>query len=135
MKETVVGRAIPASPSTDRDLGIAHEPDTKFRDVRHRAGEAFRNLHRSKKPKQKQQFPVHPPGATIVASTDDGGRKYILVDIVDFDAERRNKYYGIVKKASFDCDRIGRIVTVEESFGWFWGWKLENLSSVDVIWK
>jgi hypothetical protein len=54
-----------------------------------------------------------------------------FTEIIDFDISNRN-YFGIVRKASFDCERIGRIVGLER---WVFGWMIENLQEKDIKWQ
>ena len=123
------------SPITDIDMGIAHESDTKFRDVRQKATDEIRNLHKSKKKKSGTEFILYDIGTLVVASSHrrSNNKSYILVEIIDFDVSKRN-YFGIVRKASFDYERVGRMVIVDPMFGWSFHWKIENLQEKDIRW-
>jgi len=123
------------SPITDTDMGIAHESSTKFRDVRAKATDEIRNLHKSKKKKRGTEFVLYDIGTVLVASRHirSNNKEYILLEIIDFDVSEKD-YFGIVQKASFGYERIGRIVTVNPMYGWSFGWKIENLQEKDIKW-
>ena len=116
-------------------MGIAHESSTKFRDVRAKATDEIRNLHKSKKKKKGTEFILYDIGTLVVASSHrrSNNKNYALIEVVDFDVSER-KYFGIVVKASFDYDRIGRIVSFEEGQGWCFGWQIEKIKEEDVRW-
>jgi len=129
------------SPTTDKDLGIAHSPwgigDDKFRAVRQKAQEERQELkHRSKKDKTVK-VPEHSPGDRVVVTVGYRDRAYRLIEVVDFSGEGPrhsfrewlHDYYGILLKSTIkdDFGRIGRLCT-------FSGGRAAHVEENDIRW-
>lgn len=123
------------NPITDTHLGIDSNAD-KFSQVRQRAKDDY--IFRKAKRNKQEKLPRYKVGERVVLShyTKGGNKKYILVDIVDFNSGRFvYDYYGIILKSSVkDFDRIGRLIFFNGGTSWNFNWSPANIPEDAVKW-
>lgn len=124
------------NPITDTHLGIDSNAD-RFSEVRQRAKEDY-TFRKAKRNKQ-EKLPRYKEGERVVLShyTKGGSKKYVLVEIVDFNPGRFIwDYYGIVLKSTVkDYDRIGRLLYFNNDVWPDFNWAPANVPEDAVKWR
>jgi hypothetical protein len=113
------------SPVTDKTLGIAHDYDiNRFSEVRARAKDEERELHKKSKRNKKIKLPKYEVRENVILSRTSHSQHifYYLVEVIDFEETYNEsfQYFAILKNTTDPkrVHRIGRLVTFTES-GWF----------------
>lgn len=132
------------SPRTDKHLSIpgpAYSGD-KFRDIRSKAIDEYQERCRKAKRNKEIKKPKYKPGDLVVLQSSGykaKTAKYILIDVVDFDAVvSPTVYFGIVLKASWKYPRIGRLFDFNDSLygcgSWGFRWRIVPVDPDSVRW-
>lgn len=123
------------NPITDTHLGIDSNSD-KFSQVRQRAKDDY--IFRKAKRNKQEKLPSYKVGERVVLShyTKGGNKKYVLVEVVDFNSGRFIwDYYGIVLKSTVkDFDRIGRLLAFNNDTWPHFNWSPANVSEDNIKW-
>ena len=128
----------------DKDLGITtHNWDgLKFSDLRAKAQEEFRERGKRKKKEKEVVVPKYRiDDELVITQFNHGGNDFMLVEVVDFNVEDRNKrciYFGIIKKVNKEelKNRIGRLERFQRKDGWelYYNWNITDYKESDIKW-
>jgi hypothetical protein len=111
------------SPVKDIDVGIPPNDwnDSlikKYRDVRHKATNEYRERTQKAKKDKKLKIPKYKPGDEVVLGGGYKTRHYHLVEVIDFENTIFNDRYFALLKQTTDKElkhRVGRLVTFHEN--------------------
>jgi len=127
------------SPTTDKDLGLVINYETKFADIRQRAKDEY--IQRKSKRKKDKITPVpeaYPGKIVVVCDQSMKERHYYLCEVVDFNLwEYCFDYFGILLKTTNKdyLSNIGRLIGFTgSSRGWVFRKSLTKLTEDKIKW-